>query len=157
MTTRRHAFLSLLLAGAALPTATLRAQTAGDSTCSYSQCALRVEHDVWSGRLVRGAAGEPVGRLGWFGSGVGVLLAGSDSAAHYARQYQSRRRTLDVLGLTSAALLLLTVATTEDFANSSTLAAGAITLQLISLPFGLRSRTSLERSVWWYNRELPRP
>jgi hypothetical protein len=88
---------------------------------------------------------------------VGVLLAGSDSAAYYARQYRSRRRTSNALGLTSAALVLLAVATTDDFLDSRALLVAAIGLDLIALPSALRSRGSLDRAIWWYNRDLPRP
>jgi hypothetical protein len=157
MPMRRPLLVSLLLACAASHPATVRAQTASDSTCSYSQCALRVEERFLSTRLVRGTSGESVGRLGWFGSGVGVLLAGSDSAAYYARQYRSRRRTSNALGLTSAALVLLAVATTDDFLDSRALLVAAIGLDLIALPSALRSRGSLDRAIWWYNRDLPRP
>jgi hypothetical protein len=106
---------------------------------------------------VRGSAGESVGRLGWFGSGIGVLLTGSDSAAYYARQYQSKRRTSDALGLASAALAVMAVSTTDDFFEGSPLLLAGIGLELVALPFWLGSRRSLDRAVWWYNRDLPRP
>jgi hypothetical protein len=162
---RRAVLLPLLLAYAALhpvdvraQTATVRTQAAPDSACSYSQCALRVEYRFLSTRLVRGAAGESVGRLGWFGSGVGVLLAGPDSAAYHARQYQSRRRTTDALGIVSGALAIVGLTLGRDDIDDAGpfLLAGA-TLELASLPFWLGSRRSLDRAVWWYNRDLPRP
>jgi hypothetical protein len=157
MTMRRDTLLSLVLACAALQPASVRAQAAPDTACSYSRCALRVEHRFLSTRLVRGAAGESVARLGWFGSGVNVLLAGPDSAAYHARQYKSRRTTSDALGLVSAALVLAEVWTTDDFAEGGVLLLAGATLDLIALPFWLGARRSLDRSVWWYNRELPRP
>jgi hypothetical protein len=149
--------VSFLLACAALQPATVRAQARTDSACSYGQCALRVEDRFLSTRLVRGASGESVARLGWFGSGVGVLLAGSDSAAYYARQYRSRRTTGDALGLVGGALILATIWTTDDVVDSRPLILGGIALHLISLPFALGTRRSLDRAVWWYNRDLPRP
>jgi hypothetical protein len=153
----RPLLLSFILACAASHPATVRAQIASDSACSYSHCALRVEQRFLGMRLVRGSTGESVARLGEFGSGVGVLLAGPDSAAYHARRYRSQRRTLDALGYTSVALLLLRVATTDDFVDSRTLVVGAVTLNLIALPFVMRSRRSLERAIWWYNRDLRRP
>jgi hypothetical protein len=157
MTMRRVVPLSLLLACAALQPATVRAQAAPDTACSYSRCALLVEHRLLSTRLVRGPAGQSVGRLGWFGGGVDVLLAGPDSAAYHARQYRSRRATSDALVLASVALALVAVASTDDFGEGSPLLVAGIGLELIALPFWLRARRSLDRSVWWYNRELPRP
>jgi hypothetical protein len=154
----RHAVLpSLLLACAAVQPATVRAQVAPDTACSYSRCALRVEHRLLSTRLVRGTSGESVSRLGWFGRGVDVLLAGPDSAAYHARQYRSRRTTSDALSFASAALALVAVWTTDDFVESGPLLLVGVTLELIALPFWLGARRSLDRSVWWYNGALPRP
>ena len=154
---RRVVLPSLLLACAAVQPTTMSAQAASDTACSYSRCALRVEHRFLSTRLVRGANGESVSRLGWFGSGVDVLLAGSDSAAHYARQYRSKRTTSDALGFASAALAIVAVTTTDDFLESGPVLLAGIALELIALPFWLGARRSLDRSVWWYNQGLPRP
>jgi hypothetical protein len=157
MTMRRDVLLTLLLTCAAVHPATVHAQAAPDTACSYTRCALRIEHRFLSTRLVRGASGESVARLGWFGSGVNVLLAGPDSAAYHARQYRSRRTTSDAIGVVGGALALAAVWTTDDFVESGGLLLASATLELISLPFWLGARRSLDRSVWWYNRELPRP
>jgi hypothetical protein len=157
MPPRRLLLTSVLLACAPFHPATVRAQSPPDSGCSYSRCGLRVEERFLSTRLVRGDSAKSVARLGWFGSGVGVLLAGPDSAAYHARQYRNRQRTLNALGLTSAALVLLTVATTDDFVDSRALIVGAIVLDVAALPFLGGSRRSLDRAIWWYNRDLPRP
>jgi hypothetical protein len=154
---RRPDLLSFLLACAALQPAAVRAQAPPDSACSYSQCGLRVEHRFLSTRLVRGASGESVARLGWFGSGVGVLLAGSDSAAYYAHRYRSKRTTSDALGITSAMLVLVALWTTDDFVESGPLLVAGAGLELIALPFWVGARRSLDRAVWWYNLDLPRP
>jgi hypothetical protein len=148
--------LSLLLACAAQP-AGARAQGAPDTTCTYSRCALRVSNGFLSTRLVRGSDGQHVSRLGWFGGGVGVLLAGSDSTAHYARQYRNRRTTADALGLLGGALVLVGITRGEDAHEAGPFTLAGLTLGLVALPFGLTSRGSLDRSVWWYNRDLPRP
>jgi hypothetical protein len=156
---KRAVPFTLLLACAALQPAVVRAQAAPDTTtaCSYSRCALRVDHGLLSTRLVRGAAGESVGRLGWFGSGAGVLLAGSDSAAHHARQYRSKRATADALTFVSIAVALVGVSQGDDFVDSGPFLLTSLTLDLIALPFWFGARRSLDRSVWWYNRDLPRP
>jgi hypothetical protein len=153
----RAFLLSLLLTYAALHPTTGHAQGARDSTCTYSRCALRVDYGFWSTRLVRGSTDERVARLGWFGSGVGVLLAASDSAAHYARQYQNRRVTSDVVGLIGTALILIGWASGEGLEDGGPLTLGGLTLGLVGLPFAFASRRSLDRALWWYNRDLPRP
>ena len=154
---RRAVVPSLLLAWVVLAPEPVRAQAPRDSTCSYSQCALRVELGFFSTRLVRGNTGERVARLGWFGTGVDILLAASDSAAHHARQYQSRRRTGDALGWVGGVLTLAAIWTTDDAVDGSLLIISGIVFELASLPFQFGARRSLDRSVWWYNRDLPRP
>jgi hypothetical protein len=148
---------SLLLACAAVQPATLHAQAVPDTACSYSRCGLRIDYRFLSTRLVRGTTGESVARLGWFGRGVDVLLAGPDSAAYHARQYRSSRTTSDVLGFASAALALAGVWQTDDFVKGRPLFLAGVTLELIALPFWLSARRSLDRSVWWYNGALARP
>jgi hypothetical protein len=148
---------SLLLACAALQPEPARAQAAPDTTCTYSRCALRVDYGFFSTRLVRGSTGDRVARLGWFGGGVDVLLAASDSAAFYARQYRTRRKTADALGVATGALLLVGLTSGEDFYEGGPFVLAALTLELVSLPFVFGIRRSLDRSVWWYNRDLPRP
>jgi hypothetical protein len=146
-----------MLACVALQTEPVDAQAATDSACSYSRCALRIDHGFFSTRLVRGTSGERVARLGWFGSGVDLLLAGSDSTAHHARLYQSRRRTGDALGFVGGVLTLAAVWTTDDAVDGSLLLISGIVFEVASLPFHFSARRSLDRSVWWYNRDLPRP
>jgi len=152
----RRILLSAPLAFALLST-TAHAQAAPDTTCSYGRCALRVEHGLLSSRLVRGSSGEPVARLGPFGSGVNVLLAGSDSAAHYGRHYRTRRAAVDALGLVTTALCLTAIVTTHDSFQGVPLVLSVVTFEVISIPFLVAARRSLERAVWWYNRDLPRP
>lgn len=157
MTIRRALLPSLLLTSTLAYPAAFGAQAASDSSCSYTRCALKVDYGFFTTQLKQGASEKSVGHLWFFGSGVGVLLAGSDSAAHYARQYQSRRRIADALGFTALAVMLTAVWTTDDFTESGPVFVGGLVLDLAALPFHLGARRSLERSVWWYNRDLPRP
>jgi hypothetical protein len=153
---RRAPYFSLLLACASLDAATARAQTGPDTTCSYSRCALRVHNGFFSRRLVRASSGESIARLGSFGSGVNVLLSRSDSGAFYARQYQSRRQAGEVLGLIGMALVLGEMwGGHRHEAGPPTYVGMALTLASVS--FVGTSERSLDRAVWWYNRDLPRP
>jgi hypothetical protein len=85
------------------------------------------------------------------------LLAGSDSTAYYARQYRNRRTASDALGLLGGALVLVGLTRGEDANEPGPFTVAGLTLGLVALPFALTSRGSLDRSVWWYNRDLPRP
>lgn len=161
MTSTRLGLPTLLLVVGLLPIS-VDAQAAGggraaDSACTYTRCALRVDYGFFTARLVRGASGESVSRLGWFGGGVDVLLAASDSAAYHAREYQSQRRTSDLLGIVAGALVLVGAAQRDDYGAGLPFVVGGLAVQLIALPYWLGSRRSLDRAVWWYNRDLPRP
>ena len=116
-----------------------------------------MDYGFFSTRLVRGNTGERVSRLTWFGGGVNVLLAGSDSTAFYARQYRVRRQTADILGLLGGALIVAGWAEGDDFYEAGAFTLAGLTLGLVAVPFQVGLRRSLDRSVWWYNRDLPRP
>jgi hypothetical protein len=160
----RH--LALVLAVALAPCAS--AQAPRDSTrgiptgCTYATCALRLEPMVLATpALVRGVAGEQVGRVGLFGGEVDPLLAGPDSAAHYARDYVRAVRTSTVLSLLGTAALVVALGSNHwRFTNPSagvvTVAAVGTGLSIASIPFGVRASRSLARSVWWYNAAIPR-
>jgi hypothetical protein len=64
---------------------------------------LKVDYGFFTTQLKQGASEKSVGHLWLFGSGVGVLLAQSDSAVHHARKYQSRRRIADAFGIATCA------------------------------------------------------
>jgi hypothetical protein len=53
-------------------------------------------------------------------------------------------------------LALVAVSQGETSEGAPFLLAG-VGLELVALPFWLGSRRSLDRAVWWYNRDLPRP
>lgn len=132
--------------------------------CTYRTCALRLETGFWHRRLVRGEAGETVGKpLGDFGKGVDVLLAGPDSAATHARSYVHDSRWTSALGLVAAAAYGVVLYRTDSFQHGDRLGnegvAAAIvggTAGVITIPFALRAQRELSRAVWWYNSALPR-
>jgi hypothetical protein len=150
------AILLLVAAASAIHSDRLQAQGTPNTACSYSVCALRVERGLFGSRLVRGATGEPVGRLRGFGSGVAVLLRGSDSAAYYARQFRGLQQTSGGISVVSAVLAIAALTQGRNV-GSATLLIAATTLELIAFPHELAARRSLDRAVWWYNRDLPRP
>jgi hypothetical protein len=160
-----------LIVGAALaalvPAARLDAQAAGQAAgipagCTYMACALRAEPGFGGTRLVRGASGERISTLGGFGGGTGPLLAGGDSAAHYARRYTGAQRTAGVLGLAAAATWIYAVVRANDdddrgFEDDAVVAGlVSVGLTIVAIPFQWRAQRSLARSVWWYNAAIPR-
>ncbi|MEJ2678840.1 MAG: hypothetical protein P8174_07175 [Gemmatimonadota bacterium] len=140
--------LLLLLLAPALP---CRAQALG--ACTYDTCSLRLER----GSLFRGLSAKRVG--------ADVLLQGPDSAAVWAKRFRVSRRRAGVYGLidavgTAAFVVLAYQQHLSDTATRDSYWAGtaAVPLWFFSLNREGRYREaasrSLDRSVWWYNRQF---
>lgn len=131
------------------------------SPCTYRTCAVRVE-PVFLGRALKvGATGDSSSKLGGWGGGVGVLLAGPDSAAKYANVYVSATRRATTFGLIAAVSFAIVHARTDFSRNEprgadAALALGGAGFAIATIPFAIRAQRSLSRSVWWYNEALPR-
>jgi hypothetical protein len=159
---------NVMMAVVALSAAALRAEsqvpTVGSMpvACTYETCALRIENGFFSINLVKGQSGEKVSRLGGFGSGVDVLLAGPDSAARYARSYVTASRWSNGLTLIGGIAFGLAIASIDDWNDSSigsteaVVAVAGAGILVVSIPFSLKAQRSLARAVWWYNEELAR-
>ena len=164
MTFRRHWTLVLM----ALSIPGLRAQSQAPTVggmsvaCTYETCALRVENGFFSVNLVRGQSGERVSRLGGFGTGVDVLLAGPDSAARYARSYVTASRWSTGLTLIGSIAFGLAIAAVDDWHDSdigsteAVVVLAATGIVVASIPFSVKAQRSLSRAVWWYNEDLAR-
>lgn len=129
------------------------------AACTYETCALRVEPSFFSPpKLLRGRAGEEIGRLGAFGGGVDTLLAGPDSAAAYGRRYVTAARRASVLGLIGGAAYVAAVAHSSNFRDTdgttTVLALTGAGFAIASIPFTFRATRSLSRAVWFYNAAL---
>ncbi len=164
---RRHGFTAAaLLAAASLATSgELLAQTSPPSSgCAYDQCALRLEGN----RILRGAAGERVGKLGVFSAtSLSSLVARvpSDSARAQARIFDinyGRGSTLAFIGaLTAGGALAVEHARREQELTGGHSAVFAIALSGVVIEFvGVRkivkAHEALSRAIWWHNRELSR-
>lgn len=150
---RIFAALPFLLAVEAVP---VTAQVSTERDCTYDSCALSLE----DGKLRRGAAGDEVGTLGWLGGGTGVLLAGPDSAAHYARQLTRANRQSWLVGIPAIVVLgALQLAPWSD-ASDGVLWAGAAATPLGFYALDAASKRervadrSARRAIWWYNRQF---
>jgi len=130
--------------------------SATSAPCAYLDCAVRLEH----GRgLVRGATGQTVGTFGILhSSAVDSLIAGSDSAAAYARHYQREEHTGRVYSITGLAVGLgatLALSATRRHAGLAVLGITAPWAFLIPASHHhQRASRDLSRSVWWYNAAL---
>jgi hypothetical protein len=158
-TLRAAALAALLLVTGRAAGAQVAAAAGVPPGCTYQTCALRLEQG-WGMRIVRGAEGQRVGKVGGFGTGVGVLLAGPDSARVHAQRFQGASRVASTLGLISAAAWVYSAVrynrNGEDDDTAQIVALAGTGVGLISIPFAWRAQRGLSRSVWWYNAALPR-
>src|SRR5436189_764466 len=90
VTCRSRAVL-ISLATAVVVGSTLAA--AQDSSCTYDRCALRLQHRLWSLRLVAGANATSVARLGMFATRIEPFSRSGDSVrVHYEAFRKNRNR-----------------------------------------------------------------
>lgn len=128
------------------------------AACTYQSCALRVEPGFFGHVLVRGAAGERIGRA--FSNAK--LLMNGDSSVVYVERYQRATRTATILQLVGLAGMTAFYAMAMDNRVDRTngLAVGAVAVSVVSLyasiPFMIRAQRSLSQAVWWHNSEFGR-
>ncbi|HJR63610.1 MAG TPA: hypothetical protein VJ803_07890 [Gemmatimonadaceae bacterium] len=140
----------------------LAGQRAEDA-CSYDTCALRVERRFWGSDLVRGAAGERMSGLGFFGADLTGLVQRSDSAVHYARLYRRDQRVSTVLAVVGGLATVIALAKADPFDADSdpggaewAVLVGGLGVVLASGHYQSSASRALSRAIWWYNRDLPR-
>jgi len=154
----RRIVLAAALCGALSAVTPIHAQTTG--TCTYTECALRFEPGNWGMRLVRGAAGRPVGWIRPFNrSAIDTLLRGPDSAATNARLYVNERKKVDAYGLIGTASLVFGLVHAHNGREVHAVDWAALALGFLTLgpagKHGSNASAALSRSVWWYNAGLP--
>lgn len=144
-------FVLLLCLGAAEAAGQVRPER------TFDTCGLRVE----GARVVRGSGGESVARLGPFGNTLQEVVVGSDSAVAYALA-SDRQRGWAMLW-TVVALVSTATATWGYYTNFWEFEPGAahytglgigISSAMASVLLQSRSSHSLQKSLWWYNRDL---
>lgn len=161
---RRAGRRSVVL-GAALALLLSAVGAAGQApeSCTYDQCALRVEHRLFGPRVVRGVAGEVVATPSLFGASLAPAVAGVDSAVAWALRSDRQRRASAVWGavaVAGSALWFVELARSGldgDGSDGYWAEAGFVVVLGGSVLSGwqrARSWDSMERAVWWYNREL---
>jgi hypothetical protein len=130
------------------------------SACTYETCALRLESSYFGPpKLLRGRAGEEVGRLGLFGGNVDTLLAGPDSASAYARRYLTNTRRGTTLGLIGTVAAIAAIVSSDNYRDPDgttvALALTGVGFAIAAIPFEVRATRSLSRAIWYYNSVLP--
>jgi hypothetical protein len=126
----------------------------------YDFGALRVETHWGDSKIVRGADGTALGTLGLFRSlDLEKVVGRSPVATAEARIYKINYRQGMLIGSIGAAAFLSGIVLSNKAANNAStpiliVAGGLATFwggQHLNKAF-----TALSRSIWWYNRDLPR-
>lgn len=137
-----------------------RAATTSDSSRSYDAQALRVESRWGSINIIRGVNGPVVGTVGWFRRfDVEKLVESSPQAATAARQFKSNNfRGSLIGGLGATTLVVGAIVTSNSSSNAASpmlMVAGAGAM-VWGIQYLNKGYSALSRSMWWYNRDLPR-
>ena len=138
------------------------AQVVQTSPCPYVTCAVRHTTGLFGERLVRGEASDEVLRINFTGSNAADFLGRAESAAGPARDFRARRTrsaVLGILGGIAAAYAFVEAYDTGDSNFEADPSSAAYAALFGSLVFGVwggieatRSRNSLSRAIWEFNR-----
>ena len=139
-----------------------RVAEAQPAACSYDSCALRLQHgSVLGVRVVQGASADKAEGGGFFSHRIPVLEARSDSAHVQYVEYRSHALRAGVLGILGAFAVSVGYAIVDHSSHDnrvlkySLIGSGSI-VGIIAGISQARSQNHLQRSIWLYNRELPR-
>ena len=129
-----------------------------DETRSYDTNALRVESHFGDFRIVRGADGAVVGRIGTFSRvDLTELVAPSQNAVREAREFNSNYGPGTLASAIGAMALGVSLAVASNNEASWGLISAEVAGSGLLLYGGIRLNrafNALSRSIWWYNRDL---
>jgi hypothetical protein len=152
---------SILLLVSATPLSVAQSPSGTQGSCSYDQCALRLE----GSDLFRGVQStKPVGRLRlWGGPRLAELVGTADSARIHALRFDANYATGMRLSFVGGLLLAPVILDAVRGGSGMMRREHQIYLSVPGAAFvfigGVKMRTAnvaLSRAIWWYNRDLPR-
>ena len=120
---------------------------------TFDACAIRLQDE----RLIlRGAAAQPIGKLGWRGDGLALALAESDSAARYARAFTVAKKRGLALSLYSSMAGTLVGSHIHSIRDAKWVAVGASAIvgTLAGSFYSMRAQNAAQKAIWWYNRDV---
>jgi hypothetical protein len=137
--------------------APLQAQAA-PRRCTYDACALRVQPPTLTTpqMLVRGTAGTEVVRLGLLEPEVAPFVALSDSAVAHARVYDVLYDRGSIISITGTVVSIAAPFLLRGTMQKIAFTGAGVGLSVYGGVLTNRANDALARSIWWYNRELPR-
>ena len=132
-----------------------------EQPCNYDRCALRLTTGLVAWRIVRGVEGVPVGNLGMFTApALPADFSQVPEAAAEIRPFREQYSWSGIVMGTGAAMVFgsAVAASTQTDAKWGALATAVAGLPIIWYGSWLRGKSIevLSRSIWLYNRSLPR-
>ena len=158
MTSRLYVLLAIgLWSASAAPAASQVVQT---SPCTYDTCAVRHTIGFFGERLVRGSASEEILKIDFTGRNAADFLGRVESAAGPAREFRTRRTRSAFLGIfAGAAAGYFAVRAYEGRSVSdrsrtadAAVVVGGVAVSIVAAVEATRSRNSLSRAIWEFNR-----
>ena len=143
----------------ALAVAGVRPAVAQSDSCTWDTCALRLRPALFGRQIVRGQESIKVAGVGFIAGPIGLFRDAPDSVrVHYDafRRGHNTAAALVLAGLTGL------IASTAVFANDGDdgLAAGLLVASfgftVAGIVVSMRAEDHLSRTLWWFNRGLPR-
>jgi hypothetical protein len=141
---------------------TAASAAAQDSACTYDRCALRLQSRASGVRIVQGAQGTNLGRIGLYPPRINLLATADDSTRlHYEafREYHSRSATFGLVSLVFTVGGAVLVYASDDETADWT----GFGLSVVGLGFSIgassssrRGRDELSQAIWFYNRRFAR-
>lgn len=158
-------FGSCLLIGRSLPMAAqereVKQPVVPGSVGSYDSSALRLEGYGGRARILKGADGTVVGRVGFFRTvKLANLVAPSERALREAHEFDGNfgnANAVASVGLVVFAASMIAQSTT-DINPWITLGTSAVSAAIVLYASHRMNRAynALSKSLWWYNRDLAR-
>lgn len=153
MSHRRALGWAVLVLLAAVPAAA-RAQ---DTACSYDACALRIHYSFLTARVIQGASGASVAKLGGFSPRVDALARSPDPRITIPYgQFRASSRRAAALSLIGFAATVGAALSYHSYRTTAYVLLGSsVVASLVQMEESRRSWDRLETAIWWYNRGLP--
>jgi hypothetical protein len=154
---RPRAVLALAALALLLPAAPLHAQAA-QQPCTYDTCALRVQAPTLTTpqKLVRGADGVEVVKLGLLEPAVAPWLSVSDSAVAHARIYDVLYDRGSIVSMTGTVIAIGAPILLRGTMQKIAFTGVGVGLSMYGGTLVNQANDALAQAIWWYNRELPR-
>ncbi|CAN5870030.1 hypothetical protein BH23GEM9_BH23GEM9_28450 [soil metagenome] len=124
--------------------------------CTYDECALRIRAPTLTTpmKLVRGREAVDVVQLGLLHPAIEPFVQLSDSAAAYARTYDTLFDRGSVISLAGTAIAIVAPIAMRGTMQKIAFTGVGIGFTVVGGVITNRANEALSKAIWWYNREV---